>query len=87
MIDPIPTGALTVWLVAGALTFTGVIAGSAYLKGRADARTAIAARLQNDRITILQDGQEIDDEVLGADDDALCALLGGCGLPEPAGGD
>mgnify|MGYP001413875123 CR=1 FL=1 len=87
MIDPLPTGALTAWLVAGALAVSGVALGGAYFKGRADGRAAVIERLQSDRITILKDGKEIDDEVLGADDDALCALLGGCGLPEPAGGD
>lgn len=73
-------------LAAGglALVLAATAAGGLYLKGRADGRAAVLARLQADRITILKDGREIDDEVLGADDDALCALLGGCGLPDGA---
>jgi hypothetical protein len=87
MMGLIPTGTLTPWLVAGVLAFSGVALGGAYFKGRADGRAAVIERLQSDRITILKDGRKIDDEVLGADDDALCALLGGCGLPEPDSGD
>ena len=62
------------------------IVGAIYVKGRRDERAAWEAWLAQDRVQILIDGKEIDDEVLGADDDALCALLGGC-LPVDAGGD
>lgn len=50
----------------------------AYVTGRSHGREAILAKLKDERIEILLDGKEIDDEVLTADDDALCALLGGC---------
>ena len=62
----------------GALVLAAAIVGGAYTLGRHDGRAALAAELAADRITILKDGKEIDHEVLGADDDALCALLGGC---------
>jgi hypothetical protein len=60
--------------VVGLLTFTH---WNAYQRGR----MAVLQRLQSDRITILKDGQEIDHEVLNADDARICELLGGC-LPE-----
>lgn len=54
----------------------------AYMIGRMDGRAALAAELAGDRITILKDGKAIDNEVLAADDPALCALLGGCLQPD-----
>lgn len=54
------------------------IARVIYVKGRADGRASVLNKIAADRITILKDGKEIDDAVLGADDNALCALLGGC---------
>jgi hypothetical protein len=53
------------------LTFTHLYA---YNMGR----QSILARLADDRISILKDGKKIDEEVLSADDDQLCRLLGGC---------
>ena len=44
-------------------------------------RNMILSKLKDDRIEILKDGKRIDAEVLGADDDTLCRLLGGC-LPD-----
>src|SRR5690606_7695502 len=41
-------------------------------------KSTVLTKLQNDRITILQDGRKIDEEALNADDAGLCALLGGC---------
>jgi hypothetical protein len=58
------------------------VSGAIYAKGRLDGRASVLSGLADDRITILKDGKEIDDEVLAADDDLLCALLGGCGLPD-----
>lgn len=69
------------WLMGGAVVLIGLAVGGAYLKGQADGRAVIAEQLQADRITILKDGKKIDDEVLRADDFALCELLGGC-LPD-----
>lgn len=59
-----------------------VLVAVAYLYGRHDGRAALAAELAGDRITILKDGKAIDNEVLAADDPALCALLGGCLQPD-----
>ncbi|ESY10492.1 MULTISPECIES: hypothetical protein [unclassified Mesorhizobium] len=59
-----------------------VLVAAAYLYGRHDGRAALAAELAGDRITILRDGKAIDNEVLAADDPALCALLGGCLQPD-----
>lgn len=55
--------------------------GGVYIKGRSDGKQVILDKLADDRITILKDGEEIDNEVFSADDDALCAFLGGC-LPD-----
>lgn len=41
-------------------------------------KQAVLKRLQDDRITVLQDGKRIDNNVLGADDDALFCLLYDC---------
>lgn len=41
-------------------------------------KQSVIQRLQGDRITILQDGKRIDDEVLTADDDALLCMLIEC---------
>lgn len=57
--------------VAGTLTYSHV---AAYQSGK----QSVLDTLKDDRITILKDGQEIDNEVIGADDDYLCKLLGGC---------
>ncbi len=64
-------------LVLLALLVT-VPAAIAYVYGRQDGRAALVAELASKRITILRDGKAIDNEVLAADDPALCAMLGGC---------
>lgn len=61
-------------VVIALLTFTHIYV---YMQGK----QAVLDKLAADRITILKDGKEIDNEVLSADDDALCRLLGGC-LPD-----
>lgn len=63
---------IAVALVMGATHFYTYQAGKA----------AVHAELLADRIKIFKDGKEIDAEVLAADDTALCALLGGCLLPD-----
>ncbi len=70
------------WLALGAVLVLGAATGASYLKGRADGRSALEARLMADRVQILKDGKDITDEVLDADDAGLCELLGGCELPE-----
>ena len=47
-------------------------------------RQSILDQLKDDKIQILKDGKEIDNEVDIADDDGLCALLGGCGVRDGA---
>lgn len=74
-------------LALAAFCVLAACSGAAYLKGRADGRALVEARLSSDRVTILLDGREIDEHVLAADDAGLCALIGGCGLPGKAGGD
>ena len=49
-----------------------------YLKGSSDGKASVRAKLAADKVKILKDGQEIDAEVFAADDEGLCALLGGC---------
>lgn len=60
--------------IAAVLTFTHIYVYNA-------GKQSVLTRLTNDRIKVLKDGKEIDTEVLGADDTGLCALLGGCELP------
>lgn len=62
-------------VVAALLTFSHIYAIN-YGKG------VILSRLSSDRIKVLKDGQAVDKEVLNADDAGLCALLGGCELPD-----
>lgn len=72
---------LGTWLrIGAALVALGLLAWSHSAAYRAGA-SAVLSRLQSDRITILKDGRRIDEKVLGADDSALCLLLGGC-LPD-----
>ena len=63
------------------LAILGLVVASiagAYITGRGHGKAALKAKLAADRIKILQDGKEIDAEVLATDDEGLCALLGGC---------
>lgn len=62
----------------GVVLLAAALVGGVYVKGRADGRAGVLSKLADDRITILKDGKKIDEQVLAADDDALCALLGGC---------
>lgn len=52
--------------------------GYSHLKAYSYGKQVVLAKLQEDRIKILKDGKEIDAKVLASDDDALCAMLGGC---------
>lgn len=69
---------LNPYVIGGAILAAVVLATGGYVKGRMDGREAVLQRLQDDRITILKDGQAIDNEVLAADSDELCSMLGGC---------
>ena len=68
-----------------AVLVVSFITGGIYIYGHQRGAASVLQRLQSDRITILKDGRKIDEEALGADDTGLCALLGGCELPD--GGD
>jgi|UniRef100_Q11IY8 hypothetical protein len=72
---------LATWIKLGAalavLAALAISHGAAFRAGK----SAVLSKLASDRITVLQDGRKIDEDVLGADDGALCALLGGC-LPD-----
>jgi hypothetical protein len=75
---------LTSWLKIGlgALAGASLAFAAGYLNGRSDGKESVLADLKDDRITILEDGKKIDAEALTADDPGLCALLGGCELPD-----
>lgn len=73
------------YLILGAVAASLAVLGGMYLKGRSDGRAAVMAKLQADRVKILKNNQEITNEVLNSDDDGLCLLLGGCGLPDDNG--
>lgn len=69
------------WIrIGAALTALGLLAWSHSAAYRAG-KSSVLSHLQSDRITILKDGKRIDEKVLGANDSALCLLLGGC-LPD-----
>ena len=60
---------------AALLTFTHIYVYNA-------GKELVLSRLKDDRIEVLKDGKKIDTEALAADDDQLCALLGGCELSD-----
>ncbi len=70
---------LNPYVIGGAILAAVVLTAGGYVKGRVDGREAILQRLQDDRITVFKDGVKIDNEVLNADDEELCRLLGNCG--------
>ncbi|WFR98728.1 hypothetical protein [Rhizobium tumorigenes] len=69
----------------GALAGASIAFTSGYFVGRSAGKQSVLSSLQSDRITILKDGKEIDEKVLGADDTGLCDLLGGCVVPDSTG--
>lgn len=70
---------------AGAVVAVGLALGAIYLKGHSDGRENVIEQLAAERVTILKDGKAIDDATDLLDDDGLCAVLGGCGMPDAAG--
>lgn len=68
---------LKLYLAGGAIALLTFSHTYVYYAGK----SAVRAELASDRITILKDGKEVDDAVSQADDDGLCAFLGGCVLP------
>lgn len=69
---------LNPYILGGAVLGAALLVGGSYWWGYDSGKDSVLTRLKDDRITILQDGKRIDEEILDADDDALCALLGGC---------
>ena len=69
------------WLIVVAFMAASIALGVSHSIAYRAGKTAVLDRLKDDRITILKDGRRIDDEVLRADDSALCGMLGGC-LPD-----
>ncbi len=72
-------GSATPYLIIGAVLAAGLVIGGSYWHGYANGKEAVLQKLKDERITLLKDGQKIDDEVLNADDAELCELLGSCG--------
>lgn len=70
----------------GAILAVAAVSGAIYLVGHADGRQRVLDRLASDRVQVFRDGKQIDAKILGAGDDYLCAVLGGC-LPVDAQGD
>lgn len=62
----------------GALAGAALAFSAGYLVGRSAGKESLLSSLKDDRIIVLQDGKEIDAEVLSADDAALCGMLGNC---------
>lgn len=69
---------LNPYVIGGAILAAVLLATGGYVKGRMDGREAVLQRLQDDRIAVFKDGIRIDNEVLAADSDELCSMLGGC---------
>lgn len=65
------------WLALAVAVALTVSHGWAYREGK----QSVYAWLEKERVKLIKDGKEIDDEVLSADDSGLCRLLGGC-LPD-----
>lgn len=70
--------AITPYVIGGAILAAAVLTTGGYVKGRMDGREAVLQRLQDDRIAVFKDGVKIDNDVLAADSDELCQMLGGC---------
>ena len=72
------------WIkVASGVVVGAILAiGPVYFYGKSVGKTEVVSELKDDRIDILKDGKKIDEEVFNSDDAALCAILGGCELPD-----
>jgi len=69
---------LNPYVIGGATLAAVALTTGGYVKGRVDGREAVLQRLQDDRIAVFKDGVKIDNDVLAADSDELCSMLGGC---------
>lgn len=72
------------WIKIGSGVLVGAvfISGPVYFYGKSVGRADLVGELQEDRVNILKDGKKIDEKAYVADDASLCALLGGCELPD-----
>lgn len=75
------------WLKIGVGALAGAFIAftSGYFIGQSAGKQSVRDELKDSRITILKDGKQIDEKVLGADDTGLCNLLGGCVVPDGTG--
>ena len=73
-----PVLSIGAWLRIGAALAVLAALGWSHAAAYRAGKNAVLDRLKDDRITILKDGRRIDEEVLRADDSALCGMLGGC---------
>lgn len=76
------------WLYMGlgALASASIVAGLSIGLGYKWGKQAVYTQIRGQEIRVYKDGRQIDDKVLSAqDDDALCDLLGGCGLQDDGG--
>lgn len=66
------------------ITALGVIAVLGYIELRVynAGKASVYAKLQADRIVLLQDGKRIDQEALAANDDDLRCMLVDCSMPD-----
>lgn len=69
---------LNPYVIGGALAALVLTNAATGLYGYSKGKETVLNRLKDDRITILKDGQAVDNEVLNADDQELCRLLGNC---------
>lgn len=67
-----------VYIYAALVTGAVATLSTLYYIGYSNGQQRVLTRLQDDRITVLQDGRKIDERVLAADDDALYCLLVNC---------
>lgn len=73
---------MRLYLTVGIVIALILMGAGLYYKGRVDKESELAGKLADTRITVLKDGRKIDDEILAADDVDLCAVLGGCVVPD-----
>lgn len=69
---------LNPYVIGGALAALILTNAATGLYGYSKGKETVLNRLKDDRIVLFQDGVRIDNEVLNADDQELCRLLGNC---------
>lgn len=70
---------LNPYVIGGAMAALVLTNAATGLYGYSKGKETVLNRLKDDRIVLFQDGVKIDNEVLNADDQELCRLLGNCG--------